>query len=366
AAGTVCKTLIKFPSIVGPNPGQIPAGSRIVNASLGMTIRNKGQMEDAYQITEAWDETSASWNSFAVHGVPGNRGKEFTFTPDHIGRFSVNLTSIAQRWANGEVNDGVLLASTHWDGVDYNSSETVRDRPSLRVQFVPPPSPLVLAYDMETLTPDGRMEDRSGNGNSGTMTGTADVAGKVGRAREFDGRDDRVTAALSSGVPNAWTLALWVKWSDGPNTYEHPIGLGTGHDATFWFRGTTLAFKTSDSSGKTVLDRALSSTATTGTWYHLSATFDGTTVKAYLDGVERFSVAAPATAIRSNSVKVGTSGSEEGNAFGGIIDNVLVYNRALNPSEVSDLIPRLPPSRDPILSYDMQNLTTDGRMQDLS
>src|SRR5438552_183206 len=153
-----------------------------------MTIRNKGQTQDAYQITEAWDEASASWNSFAVHGVPGNRGKAFTFTPNHLGRFSVNITSIAQRWANGEVNDGVLLASTHWDGVDYNSSETVRDRPSLRVQFVPPPSPLVLAYDMETLTADGRMKDLSGNGNHGTMKGTPQptvVPGRFDLARSF-------------------------------------------------------------------------------------------------------------------------------------------------------------------------------------
>src|SRR5437867_2547092 len=192
AAGTVCKTLIKFPSIVGPNPGQIPAGSRIVDATLSMTIRNKGQTDDAYQITEAWDEASASWNSFAVHGVPGNRGKEFTFTPDHFGRFPVNITSIAQRWSNGEANDGMLLASTHWDGVDYNSSETVRDRPSLTVQFVPPRQPLLLAYDMETLTPNGRMEDRSGTGKHGTMTGTADVSGKIGRARQFN-PGDRIT-----------------------------------------------------------------------------------------------------------------------------------------------------------------------------
>src|SRR5207247_9280977 len=115
----------------------------------------------------------------------GYRAKVFTFKPEQLGRFPVNITSIGQRWANGEVNDGVLCASTHWAGVDYNSSETVRDRPSLRVQFVPPPSPLVLAYDMETLTPDRRMLDRSGTGNHGTISGTTDVAGKVGRAREF-------------------------------------------------------------------------------------------------------------------------------------------------------------------------------------
>src|SRR5436309_797196 len=220
AAGTVCKTLIKFPSIVGPNPGQIPAGSRIVDATLSMTIRNKGQTQDAYQVTEAWDETSASWNSFAVHGVPGNRGKEFTFTPNHLGRFSVNVTSIAQRWANGEVNDGVLLASTHWDGVDYNSSETVRDRPSLRVQFVPPPSPLVLAYDMETLTPDGRMRDRTGNGNDGTISGTADVAGQVGQARHFNGTSDYIRSPIFP-LTDKITVAAWVYFAGGQPTGDY-------------------------------------------------------------------------------------------------------------------------------------------------
>src|SRR5438094_1571860 len=189
AAGTVCKTLIKFPSIVGPNPGQIPAGSRIVNASLDMMIRNKGQTQDAYQITEAWDEASASWNSFAIHGVPGNRGKEFTFTPNHLGRFSVTIISIAQRWANGDVDDGVLLALTHWHGVAYHWSQPVRDRQSLRLQFVHWASPLVLAYDMETLTQDGPTADWSGNGVYGPINGSVDVAGKVGRARHFSGGD---------------------------------------------------------------------------------------------------------------------------------------------------------------------------------
>ena len=135
-----------------------------------------------------------------------------------------------------------------------------------------------------------------------------------------------------------WTIALWVKWRDGPNTYEHPIGLGVGHDATFWFSGTIVAFKTQDASGNTVLDGGLSWSIAPGVWYHLAATFDGTTVKAYLDGVEKFSIAAPTTTIRSNSVKVGTSGSQGGNFFNGTIDEVLVYNRALNASEIAGVL----------------------------
>lgn len=138
AAGSVCKTLIKFPLLIGPASGQIPVGATIASASLTLNIRNKGLTQDAYQVTEAWNESTATWNGFATPGVPGNRGREFTFAPTVLGPFSINLTSIVQRWANGEANEGILLASAHSDGVDYDSSEAVSGRPILRVEFLPP------------------------------------------------------------------------------------------------------------------------------------------------------------------------------------------------------------------------------------
>src|SRR5881628_2932041 len=52
----------------------------------------------------------------------------------------------------------------------------------------------LLAYDMETLTGSGLMKDLSGHGNDGTITGTTDVPGKVGRARHFDA-GDRIAAS---------------------------------------------------------------------------------------------------------------------------------------------------------------------------
>src|SRR5205809_5407888 len=333
AAGTVCKTLIKFPSIVGPNPGQIPAGSRIVNASLGMTIRNKGQTEDAYQITEAWDEASASWNSFAVHGVPGNRGKEFTFAPDHLGRFPVNVTSITQRWANGEVNYGVLLASTHWDGVDYNSSETVRDRPSLRVQFVPPPSPLVLAYDMETLTPDGRMQDRSGNGHHGTMTGTGDVFGKVGRARHF-GAGDRITAAGISVQGLNFTIAAWFNWTTNPSPYYSGIQGGgccswelrvrnDGRFAVIFYQAIQPDVYTAVASPLAYND---------GTWHHAAGILRSGLAELYVDGVlVGQSITNPIASVRTSlQTVVGHVASD----FFGDIDEIRVFSRALSVEEI--------------------------------
>src|SRR5439155_19975012 len=162
-------------------------------------------------------------------------------------------------------------------------------------EFVPLPQPLLLRYDMETLTADGRLKDLSGNGNQGTTVGTVEVDGKTGRARQFGGAGDKVQTSVAVAGLRHWSIALWVKWSDGTNVYEHPIGLGRGHDATFWFSGTSLAFKTSDASGNTVIDQGLSSTISTRIWYHLSGTFDRSCVIVYLDGVMVFSALAPAT-----------------------------------------------------------------------
>src|SRR3989441_4444696 len=67
------------------------------------------------------------------------------------------------------------------------------------VSAAPPHAPgPVLAYDMETLTADGRMKDLSGHSNHGTISGTTDVIGIVGRARHFDGIADYIEVPDSS------------------------------------------------------------------------------------------------------------------------------------------------------------------------
>ena len=69
-----------------------------------------------------------------------------------------------------------------------------------------------LAYDMETLTTDGKMKDLSGHGNHGTISGATDVAGIVGRARQFNGIADYVEVPDSSDlhVSGGITIAAWV------------------------------------------------------------------------------------------------------------------------------------------------------------
>src|SRR3989449_3990842 len=309
-AGSVCKTLVKFPLFVGPGDGQVPATSTIVSATLALFIQKQGDPETLYQVTEPWTESGATWNSFATPGFPGNRGAEFQITPKPINTFlSINFTATVQRWVNGDVNQGILLASTLRDGTLYNSSESNAGRPTLRVEFVPPPfdfslssSPssgfasyrggsvsatvtalrtlgpthtvqyscmnlpsgttctftppscnatctanLVfatssstpagtysvrlqaadgtitrtsgftltvgdprLAYDMETLTGSRLMNDLSGHGMDGTITGTTAIAGKVSQARHFNA-GDRITAPPISVPATDFTVAAWFR-----------------------------------------------------------------------------------------------------------------------------------------------------------
>src|SRR2546427_3397118 len=83
--------------------------------------------------------------------------------------------------------------------------------------LVPPPPAdgLVLSYDMETLTPAGRMQDLSGQGHHGMITGTTDVAGKVGRARHFSA-GDRIAAPAISVPSTDFTVAAWFEWTTNP------------------------------------------------------------------------------------------------------------------------------------------------------
>src|SRR5207249_8590692 len=114
-----------------------------------------------------------------------------------------------------------------------------------------------------------------GNMNEGPISGSFDATGRIREVSSFPTRRSSDLTSIPVAGLTHWTIALWAKWSDGTNVYEHPIGLGKGHDATFWFSGTILAFKTADGSGNTVIDNGVSSTISTRILYHLAATFDG-------------------------------------------------------------------------------------------
>lgn len=133
----VCRGLLQFPNLLGPNQGQVPSGATILRSILQISVTSPGMAHHAYQVTEPWTEGAATWNGFAVPGFPGNNGPAFSFNPSRIGRIGLDVRSIVRGWADGDANRGLLFASFDPDGAWYASSESAL-APKLWVTWEPP------------------------------------------------------------------------------------------------------------------------------------------------------------------------------------------------------------------------------------
>jgi hypothetical protein len=181
--------------------------------------------------------------------------------------------------------------------------------------------------------------DASGQSNTGTITNaTHSAAGKFGGALSFNGTNAWVTVpdANSLDLTTGMTLEAWVQ----------PTALGTlwrtvilkeqpGNLIYALYAGDGLARPASDVF--TTADRGFSGTSalTLNTWTHLAATYDGTTQRLFVNGVQ---VATRATtgAIRASTgvLRIGGNNIWTNEWFAGLIDEVRVYNKALTAAEI--------------------------------
>jgi hypothetical protein len=203
--------------------------------------------------------------------------------------------------------------------------------------YLPPPRQLVAAYGFNEGT-GTTVADSSGTGNNGTINGaTWNATGKFGKALSFNGSSDWVTVSNSSnlGLTTGMTLEAWInpsalgtpwrtvilKEQPGEMTYALYANTGAGRPATYVYLGAEV-----NSTSATAL--------ATNTWSHLAATYDGTTLKVYINGVEVSSQAVSGTMLPSTgALRIGGN-SVWGEYFSGLIDEVRIYDRASTPAEI--------------------------------
>src|SRR5438552_11104338 len=129
------------------------------------------------------------------------------------------------------------------------------------------------------------MKDLSGHVHHGTITGTTDVAGKVGRARHFDGSGDRITSPAISGAATDFTVAAWFRWTTNPSPYYSAIhGGGTSWELRVMADGRFGA-TFYQSIGPGVFTEIVSPLAyNDGDWHHAAAVLQLGLVRLYVDG----------------------------------------------------------------------------------
>jgi glucose/arabinose dehydrogenase len=183
--------------------------------------------------------------------------------------------------------------------------------------------------------------DASGNSHTGTISGAAwSTQGRFGNALSFDGVNDWVTAADSPllDLTTGMTLEAWVfPTAHGNGTWRNVIMKERpGGEAYNLYSNVDLNVPQVwiDPNANTWLDARGTSQLPLNAWTHLAATFNGSTLILYVNGVQVGSRAVSGAILTSTgALRIGGN-SVWGEFFQGRIDEIRVYNRALTPSEI--------------------------------
>jgi hypothetical protein len=188
--------------------------------------------------------------------------------------------------------------------------------------------------------------DTSFRGNTGTLQGSVSSApGRFGRSLAFNGTGGAVNvpdSALLEPATNV-TVSAWVNSSVSPGNYDYIVdkgatgcltasyGLYTGPNGglIFYVSNDGLLGIHSPDYGPGIWD---------GKWHSVVGTYDGSTVRLYVDG-QQVGSGTPANGpiayglSTSNDLQIGAySGCSL--PFNGSIDQVRVFNRTLDPQEI--------------------------------
>ncbi|MHC4499232.1 MAG: LamG-like jellyroll fold domain-containing protein, partial [Planctomycetota bacterium] len=185
--------------------------------------------------------------------------------------------------------------------------------------------------------------DSVGDSN-GTIYGAQWTTGQIGRALEFDGDGDYIDCGTdgSLNITNEITISAWVKTNSG--TVNQKIARKGEMIYMLMIGGTAandVRFGLGTGSSWTVLLDTTGDYISTGTWYHIVGTWNGTNASIYIDGVIRANDSWSGT-LGTNSAPLGigahsNNGVSWSNYFNGIIDDVRIYDQALSAEEIQQL-----------------------------
>lgn len=185
-------------------------------------------------------------------------------------------------------------------------------------------------------------EDGSGNNLHGVLAGDPKwIDGKANKALAFNGVEDYVDVPDMTTPPLA-TFACWFRktgpgsggvprlHTSGGDPWALEYGIGNTHQANqlqFYF-----AFSDGSAAGWIPFFEPEENV-----WYHTAVSYDGTWVRAYVDGEEIYSNDEWAgKEINQNISRIG--GGALGDAFEGDIDEAILFNVAITEDDVRSLM----------------------------
>ena len=185
----------------------------------------------------------------------------------------------------------------------------------------------------------GNAEDQSGNNNHLTVNGavlSTDRFGMNESAYFFDGKDDFLFTDIDDRKGD-FSLSLWAKANDVEQSrFRSVINI---HDKT---PGNAATCQIHTSGGRYPTYQLFSSNPesfalVTTEWQHLTVTVSGKVIRFYENGKRVYSQELEGgTANKFSNIIIGQNRNRD-RKYDGFIDDVYVYNRAINDAEVARL-----------------------------
>lgn len=193
---------------------------------------------------------------------------------------------------------------------------------------------------------NGNANDESGNGNDGTSFGAElarDRFGNINNAYQFDGIDDYITANPLY-LEKRQTLVAWVQpaidyTSTSQVVIENPDNSTATDYSLYIDKSGSLVepeYFLRKSDGEVGPSVKSSQTFSENDWILMVGAYDGQSSKIYVNG-QLLGESAFTDNLRQlgTSFRIGDDGSDGNAPFRGKIDDVRIYNRALNQDEIS-------------------------------
>lgn len=207
-------------------------------------------------------------------------------------------------------------------------------------------------------------KDSSGNGyhlapsNSPVFV----TAGKTGGAAGFStaSKDTLVASVFPATLPtgnSSYTVAAWCNPSSG-NTKGLPVYWGglvsspNGSASLFRFESTTQIMVSNFGNNQTV-DAGYDLFADTlnGGWHHIACTYDGATRmrRVYIDGVQKYAGTHTTDLVVTNRIfQLGGAPYSTANYYDGLLDEVMIFDRALGSGEIQSAMTASRSGREPL------------------
>ncbi len=209
-------------------------------------------------------------------------------------------------------------------------------------------SGLVGYWSLDNTDVSTSVVDRSGNGNNGGFIGAATsgakVAGKLGQALVFDGVDDYVQTPVNHAFTSG-TFAAWVKLTTAsPTDFASPIFNRTGGEATGISVNSSREIRYTWHNSIETWGFGTGLYVPVNEWVFMAASIDPTSATIYMyttAGGLQSTTTVPVsghTAITLDNLRLGTDTCCGGRYWKGPLDDLRVYDRALNRNEIQQLV----------------------------